>query len=236
MKRYMAILGFVFVGVLAGLLVRGIPIVVQVNAGGTPPHGSQNGDVNGDTRLDLADAIYLVGYFFQGGPEPVAFAHESPALEEGINRTNQLLEEIANPCRERSDRLQSNGDGTVTDICSGLMWPRTFSEEGEVNWESAIQFCEESEFAGYDDWRLPTAMELKTLIDRDFRGGIRPPMGGWQFARIEEGLRWTNDETSPNGDSAWAINFIETDPNTPPPFRVHGKGGLLKFLPVRTHR
>ena len=34
MKRYMAILGFVFVGILAGLLVRGIPIVVQVNAGG----------------------------------------------------------------------------------------------------------------------------------------------------------------------------------------------------------
>ena len=59
MKRYMAILGFVFVGILAGLLVRGIPIVLHVNAGGEIPRGSQNGDVNGDSMLDMSDAVYL---------------------------------------------------------------------------------------------------------------------------------------------------------------------------------
>ena len=37
MKRYLAIFGFVFIGVIAGLIVRGIPIVLQVQAGGGLP-------------------------------------------------------------------------------------------------------------------------------------------------------------------------------------------------------
>ena len=50
MKRYLAIFGFVFIGVIAGLIVRGIPIVLQVNAGGGI-QTDRNGDVNGDARL-----------------------------------------------------------------------------------------------------------------------------------------------------------------------------------------
>jgi hypothetical protein len=58
MKRYMAILGFVFVGILAGLLVRGIPIVLHVNAGGGAV-ATENGDTNGDGSRDITDAIII---------------------------------------------------------------------------------------------------------------------------------------------------------------------------------
>lgn len=37
-------------------------------AAATPPAG----DVNGDGRLDLTDAIHILGYLFQGGPAPTA--------------------------------------------------------------------------------------------------------------------------------------------------------------------
>lgn len=41
---------------------------------------TQNGDVNGDESINLGDAIYLLTYLFQNGPEPVALA-DSPEVE-----------------------------------------------------------------------------------------------------------------------------------------------------------
>ena len=40
-----------------------------------------NGDVNGDGRLDLADAVYIINNQFYGGPAPVPIelASASPA-------------------------------------------------------------------------------------------------------------------------------------------------------------
>ena len=37
------------------------------------PEPALNGDVNGDERLDMSDAIYLLLHIFRDGPEPVPF-------------------------------------------------------------------------------------------------------------------------------------------------------------------
>lgn len=39
-----------------------------------------NGDANGDGVRDLSDAVYLLSWFFQGGPEPVALAQGGDSL------------------------------------------------------------------------------------------------------------------------------------------------------------
>lgn len=57
-----------------------------------------------------------------------------------------------------------NGDGTVTDTASGLMWQQVDSGEGMV-WEDALDYAENLELAGYSDWRLPNAKELQSLVD-----------------------------------------------------------------------
>ena len=44
-----------------------------VEAGGEPV-ATENGDTNGDGVRDLSDAVALLSWLFQGGPEPVAFA------------------------------------------------------------------------------------------------------------------------------------------------------------------
>jgi len=92
MKRYLAIFGFVFIGVIAGLIVRGIPIVLQVNAGGGI-QADRNGDVNGDARLDMSDAVYLLLHIFRDGPQPVAFA-DSPETAERLNTLERTISEL----------------------------------------------------------------------------------------------------------------------------------------------
>ena len=59
--------------------------------------------------------------------------------------------------------LIDNENGTVTDPKTGLMWKRVM--EGEFTWDAAVEkFKGCDRFAGYNDWRLPTIEELKTLI------------------------------------------------------------------------
>jgi hypothetical protein len=57
-----------------------------------------------------------------------------------------------------------NLDGTITDQATGLMWSK--SDSGRtMNWEQSLAFAERSTLAGYDDWRLPNAKELQSIVD-----------------------------------------------------------------------
>jgi hypothetical protein len=57
-----------------------------------------------------------------------------------------------------------NGDGTVTDRATGLVWMQADSGKG-MDWTSALEYAESMEFAGHDDWRLPNAKELQSIVD-----------------------------------------------------------------------
>jgi len=57
-----------------------------------------------------------------------------------------------------------NENGTITDEATGLMWMQEDSQEG-MNWEAALSYAENYEFAGYSDWRLPNVKELQSILD-----------------------------------------------------------------------
>jgi len=57
-----------------------------------------------------------------------------------------------------------NGNGTITDKATGLMWMQNDSGEGLL-WENALSYAENFKYAGNSDWRLPNAKELQSLID-----------------------------------------------------------------------
>ena len=65
--------------------------------------------------------------------------------------------------------FMDNGDGTVTDAATGLMWTQADSGIG-MNWEDALAWVQEmndANYLGYSDWRLPNAKELQSLVDYD---------------------------------------------------------------------
>ncbi len=72
--------------------------------------------------------------------------------------------------------LVDNGDGTVTDEVTGLMWQQVPVSDSYTYYQ-AIEYCEDLKLAGYDDWRLPNLKELFSIgnfnsgwpyLDQDF--------------------------------------------------------------------
>ena len=63
-----------------------------------------------------------------------------------------------------SDRFLDNGDGTVTDAKTGLMWAA--KDNGiPINWPDALSYCRNFRGGGHTDWRMPTLAELAGLYD-----------------------------------------------------------------------
>jgi len=59
-------------------------------------------------------------------------------------------------------RYEDNGDGTVTDLSTGLMWQK--NPGAKMTYDEAVAGLSSFDLAGYDDWRLPTIKELYSLI------------------------------------------------------------------------
>lgn len=57
----------------------------------------------------------------------------------------------------------NNGDGTITDIDTGLMWTQV--PGSARNWNAAMTYAEGLTTATYTDWRLPNVKELQSLVD-----------------------------------------------------------------------
>lgn len=57
-----------------------------------------------------------------------------------------------------------NGDSTVSDLATGLMWQQADDATGR-DWEEALAYAESLELASYSDWRLPNAKELQSIVD-----------------------------------------------------------------------
>ena len=68
----------------------------------------------------------------------------------------------------RKARFKDNGDGTVTDQRSGLMWAAKDNGE-DIAGPNAKAYCENYTGGGYSDWRLPTQDELAGLYDKNIR-------------------------------------------------------------------
>ena len=74
---------------------------------------------------------------------------------------------------ELQERFIDNGNGTITDLETKLMWKQTDSYQDTskwVNWYRAMEYLQElgiEKFASYNDWRMPNLEEAETLYDEN---------------------------------------------------------------------
>ena len=97
-----------------------------------------------------------------------------------------------------------NGDGTVTDTSTSLMWQQQTARPLWMTWEEAISYCESLTLAGYRDWRLPNINELHSIVDysRD-----DPAIYTGAFPDTKEWAYWSSTTGASSATNAWHVYF-----------------------------
>lgn len=107
-------------------------------------------------------------------------------------------------CSTGLAELVDNGDGTLTDTKTGLMWQK--AEAGTMTWKEAIEYSDSLVLAGHSDWRLPDPGELQSLFDSiSDKSGINKtafPDISWAY--------WSSTSYVDNPDYAITVSFGTT--------------------------
>lgn len=107
-----------------------------------------------------------------------------------------------------------NGDGTVLDHATGLMWMKCpLGQSGNYcltgtaasyTWKEALEVAETTSFAGHEDWRLPDIKELRSIVEARCSG---PATNGVVFPWTPASYFWSSSPSAYGVNLAWAVNF-----------------------------
>ena len=75
-------------------------------------------------------------------------------------------DEFANKA-ELSEETAENGDLVLKDSSTGLMWQGNPDTDTDLDWKGLFSHCEDLDYAGYTDWRVPSKNELASLMNFD---------------------------------------------------------------------
>ena len=102
---------------------------------------------------------------------------------------------------EASGHWVINGDDTVTDTSTGLMWQQ--GGKSQMDWEGAISYCEGLSLANYKDWRLPNSKELRSIADLSV---YDPAIDTAIFPDAASSNYWSATTDARYKSFAWGIN------------------------------
>lgn len=94
-----------------------------------------------------------------------------------------------------------NGNGTVTDTVTGLMWQK--ADGGEMTIESAQTYCNALALGGYTDWRLPNAHEAFSILNHQ---NANPSLNTSVFTPSLAEYWWSSDRQANDSNKVWATN------------------------------
>jgi len=91
--------------------------------------------------------------------------------------------------------LHDNGDGTVTDTRTGLMWPKDGTGKGynyrsTKTWALALDWANSLDFANYTDWRIPNINELKSFQEITWGHYQSQPTDNYWSSTYMAGSSW----------------------------------------------
>ena len=130
--------------------------------------------------------------------------------------------------KPKVNQYTDNGDGTVTDNRTGLMWVRDGKSAGCNNgkimtWKDAMKFCKELDFAEYKGWRLPTIEELQSIVAYEKHNSAIDEA----FENTKNSYYWSSTTYASGTGYAWGVNFYSGNVN------YYNKTGYDYVRPVR---
>lgn len=149
--------------------------------------------------------LYIISDQF--GYAPVSKTETSTSYETGDDGELQIGITWPNP------RFTDNGDDTITDNLTGLIWLKNADRFGGRMWAAALCECNNLYADGVDlkdgsvpgDWRLPNIRELHSLINYGFNDPALPDIAG--TGQWTEGNPFTNVRTFPYWSSTTSVSF-----------------------------
>lgn len=124
-----------------------------------------------------------------------------------------------------SPRFYNNGNNTITDNLTGLVWSKDANlsngynphmiaadANGQVKWQAAldyIKYLNEDLYLGYSDWRLPNINELESLTVNLGTADIKAWLENQGFSNVDAYYYWTSTTCEASRDHAWSINLSE---------------------------
>jgi len=134
-------------------------------------------------------------------------------------------------------RFTDNGDGTMTDNLTGLMW---LKDGGCLykTWSSALTTIADftgnpgkyhcAEYSGsYNDWRLPNVKEIESLINYGV-SNLASWLNTSGFKNVKSYNYWVSTSYAGSKTSAWAVNLVNGTN------AYSSKYGYNYILPVRS--
>lgn len=136
----------------------------------------------------------------------------------GCSMTNGQDGELQRGLAWPAPRFTDNGDGTVTDELTGLVWLRDAdcTTIRDADWETALSnvhslmtgACGLSDGSMATDWRLPNVRELTSLVDYGENDPALP--SGHPFLNVQSDLfigYWTSTSVFREPTSAWDVKL-----------------------------
>lgn len=106
------------------------------------------------------------------------------------------------------------GANVVTDKTTGLVWAQD-EEPGSYNWADAKTRCESSRRAGFTDWRLPTRIELVSLIDYGKISPSATSIDSAAFPGASSAPKWSSSPVVGASGQAFTVGFDSSSSVTP---------------------
>jgi hypothetical protein len=84
------------------------------------------------------------------------------------------------------------------------MWQQTVPT-GTYTWSQAVAYCPTLNLAGHSDWRLPSRIELVSLVDLGVTSG--PMINSTYFPSTPAAVFWSSSPSAGSSSEAWRVSF-----------------------------
>ncbi|MBU1684614.1 DUF1566 domain-containing protein [Patescibacteria group bacterium] len=148
--------------------------------------------------------------------QTISYDTDGNEVADGTARDDGHYQKGTTPSYTRDDDNE-----TVTDNLTGLMWQDDqvvssvtkpwvtqanydAGNYSDTTGDTATTYCDELVMGGHEDWRLPTSVELKGIVDY---GKRNPSIDTTKFQNTASSSYWSSTTVLGNEDNAWGVDF-----------------------------